>query len=338
MRTALAIMVWIFWACLLGQVAGRAEQAGTAGEPPAGAPSAGPTLGPPQAARWRVGMIVTAAGGPVSRMTGATSVPMDWPEQQVKLVAQDLSPGVTVNFKAYKNTARQMVVVFPAVAGGREVRAVLTLEIVRRSLGPPKHPERYVLPDLKKLPGPLKEYLGPSPYIESSHPRIKALADEVGADQTKAWDKVRAICDCVRQKIHYQKDAPLTGVVEALDKGTGDCNQLTSTFIAICRARGIPARTVRIPGHCYPEFYLEDAAGQGYWFPCEAAGDADFGSIKHQKPILQKGDNFRLTGPDPGSKRPKTETYRFLPETLTGLPRPGGGRPQLKLVCEPVQQ
>jgi transglutaminase-like putative cysteine protease len=310
-----------------------------AAEKAAGAePSGGPTFGPPQTARWRVGMIVTAAGGPIARMTGTASVPMDWPEQKVKIVAQDLSPGVTLSYKTYKNTARQMVAVFPAVAGGTEVRAVVTFELVRRSLGPPEHPERYLVPDVKKLPGPLKEYLGPSPYIESADPRIKALAGQVGVGQTTAWEKVGAICECVRRKIRYQQDAPLSGVVEALDTGTGDCNQLTSAFVAMCRASGIAARTVRIPHHCYPEFYLEDAAGQGYWFASEAASDQRFGSVESQAPILQKGDNFRLTGPDPRGRRPKSETYRFLPETLTGLPRPGGGQPQLKLVCEPVQE
>ena len=42
----------------------------------------------------------------------------------------------------------------------------------------------------------------------------------------------------------------------ALRDGTGDCEELSSLFIALCRAHGIPARTVWVPDHCYPEFYL----------------------------------------------------------------------------------
>jgi hypothetical protein len=336
------MMAWTLLTCVPGQAAqrpaqpggavhpaegGQAEGAAAANETPAVSAS-GPTLGSPHTSRWRLGMIVTAAAGPLSRLTGSVSVPIDWPEQQVKVVGQDLSPGVTISYKSYKNTARQMVISFPQLAGGREVRAVLTLEIVRRSLGPPQHPEQYVLPDVKKLPGPMKEYLAPSPYIESGHARIKALAGKVGKDRTQAWEKVRAISDYVREKIHYQKDAPLTGVIEALDSGTGDCNQMTSAFIALCRASGIPARTVRIPGHCYPEFYLVDGAGQGYWFSTEAASDQDFGRAAQNKPIIQKGDNYRLGA----------EPFRFLPERLSGSQRPGSGRPQLKLICEPVTE
>ena len=113
--------------------------------------------------------------------------------------------------------------------------------------------------------------------------------------QTKAWPHVRAIYDWVRKTIHYQKDAPLTGCVEAIEKQSGDCNQLTSTFIAICRASGIPARTVQIPAHCYPEFYLCDEKGEGHWFPAEVSGSEDFGGIFTHTPIMQKGDAFRIT-------------------------------------------
>ena len=80
----------------------------------------------------------------------------------------------------------------------------------------------------------------------------------------------------------------------ALKDKTGDCEELTSLFIALCRASDIPARTVWVPGHCYPEFYLEDDEGKGHWFPCQAAGSRAFGGIPEQKPILQKGDNFSV--------------------------------------------
>ena len=125
---------------------------------------------------------------------------------------------------------------------------------------PPDETDLYVVPDAKSLPPDFKQYLSPSPLIESNHARIKAIAKQLGEGQTKAWPHVRAIYDWVRKTIQYKKDAPLTGCVEAIDKHSGDCNQLTSTFIAICRASGIPARTVQIPGHCYPEFYLRGRA------------------------------------------------------------------------------
>ena len=74
----------------------------------------------------------------------------------------------------------------------------------------------------------------------------------------------------------------------------GDCEELTSLFVAMCRANGIPARSVWIPGHCYPEFYLEDDEGAGHWIPCQAAGTRAFGSMPDYRLVLQKGDNFKV--------------------------------------------
>ena len=77
----------------------------------------------------------------------------------------------------------------------------------------------------------------------------------------------------------------------------------------MCRSVGIPARAVWVPGHCYPEFYLEDEHGQGHWCPCQAAGTRIFGAMPEARPILQKGDNFRL----PGSPKP----HRYVQETVS---------------------
>ena len=91
--------------------------------------------------------------------------------------------------------------------------------------------------------------------------------------------------------------------MEAIEKGSGDCNELTSAFIAICRASGIPARTVQIPGHCYPEFYLQDETDKGHWFPAEVSGTEDFGGVFTHTPIMQKGDAFKISVPDTESPR-----------------------------------
>ena len=93
------------------------------------------------------------------------------------------------------------------------------------------------------------------------------------------------------------------------EDGFGDCEELTSLFVAMCRVAGIPARSVWVPGHCYPEFYLEDEQGEGHWYPCQAAGTRIFGAMPEARPVLQKGDNFRI----PGSRQPQ----RYVQETVT---------------------
>ncbi len=158
-----------------------------------------------------------------------------------------------------------------------------------------------------------------SPKIETTNPKIRALAKEITADVEGAWDKVEAIYDWVRDHVKYV-NGPLRGALAALNDGKGDCEELTSLFIALCRDIGVPARTVWVPGHCYPEFYLEDAEGKGHWFPCQAAGARSFGGIAEQRPILQKGDNF--TVPE------RREKQRYVSEFLKG----DGGQPRVQWV------
>ena len=135
----------------------------------------------------------------------------------------------------------------------------------------------------------------PSPFIESKHERIKEIAAALPlADGVDAWTEVETIYNWVRENIRYEFDTEIQSCLTALDAGHGDCEELSSLFIAICRARGIPARAVWIPEHTYPEFYLEDAEGNGHWFPCQAAGSFAFGHMPEAKPILQKGDKFKV--------------------------------------------
>ncbi len=103
-------------------------------------------------------------------------------------------------------------------------------------------------------------------------------------------------------------DKPAKGALKTLTDGKwkGDCKDMSFLFIALCRAGKIPARAVRMPTHCYAEFYLEEPSSPsaesksdrkaappvGYWFPCQLAGDRAFGGVSDFNPILQKGDNF----------------------------------------------
>ena len=150
-------------------------------------------------------------------------------------------------------------------------------------------------------------------------------------DKPEAWEHVEAIYDWVREHVKYDKDeGQLKGRLAALHDKTGECEDMSSLFIAICRAAGIPARTVWVPGHCYAEFYLVDEKGQGHWFPCQLAGSRAFGCIPETKPILQKGDNFR-----PPQARNPAERQRYLAESMKPSRRPGGG-PEVHWVHEVV--
>ncbi len=304
----------------------RAEEAKTPEEAPA---EEGPDG---QTQKWRVGMVISAAG-PCAGVVGTMAVPTDWPEQKVRILKEDLSRGVKVKYQMVEEAVKQMTVTVPRIDAGGEAKAVITFE-VKMGWPRPGDTSALVVPDPKKLDRQLKPFLQPSPLIECDDPQIKAVAEKVGVDAKDAWSRVEAIYDWVRQKVQYDKDSPLKGARAALRDGNGDCDELTALFIAVCRAGNIPARTVRVPGHVWAEFYLEDDKGQGRWFPCEVAGARSFGDIRTPKPIVQKGDAIK--GRNPQTKRP--EVFRFLPETLVVTKYQPGGEPKLRLVCEPVKE
>ena len=242
--------------------------------------------------KWQCGVIINATSGPCTGLKGYVPVPIDWPEQQVRVLEEDISPLAKINYEMVEGTSRVMTISVPQLPAGQQAKALVTFEVHRSPIIPPENTESLVLPDPKKLPREIRPFLAPSPLIETKHPKVRAAAREAIGDKAKAWEKVEAIYDWVRERVKYQK-GPIKGALAGLNDGTGDCEEMTSLFIAICRINDIPARTVWVPDHCYPEFYLLDEEGNGHWFPCQAAGSRAFGGIPEVRPILQKGDNFR---------------------------------------------
>jgi len=278
-------------------------------------------LGDPVVHRWQAGIVVKAVAGACKNIVGTAPLPRDWPEQQVEIVEEDFSPGVSVQYRTVNNLVEQMVVKIPNLPNGQEAKAVVTVEVRRFVQLPPEDPTVFKIPET--MPAEIRMFLTPSPKIESHDPKIKDQAKQLMGAGGNDWEKVRAIYTFVREHVKYKSGAPLRGAIVALKEGAADCEDMTSLFVALCRAAGVPARTVWVPGHCYGEFYLVDDEGNGYWFPCQLAGTEAFGEMPDPRPILQKGDNFV----SPVNAR---ERVRYLAETLTG--GGVGGHPQVQFI------
>ena len=255
----------------------------------------------------RVGVNIDAAAGSVTGIVATWAVPMDWPEQSVKLVSETISPNCRVTYRNLDGGVKQLVLNIPRLAKGETASVEQIYEATIREILPPEATDGFVIP--AKPSKELAKLLLPSPYIESNSPEIKKLAPEIIKGKDKPWDQAEAILDWVRENVEYKFATDIKPAIAALKDGEGDCEELSSLFIALCRANKIPARAVWVPGHTYPEFYLEDAAGNGHWFPCQAAGNTkDFGQMFEDRPILQKGDNFKV----PEEKAPQRYVKQFL--------------------------
>jgi transglutaminase-like putative cysteine protease len=217
-----------------------------------------------------------------------------------------------------------MVVEIPQLPAGQEAHAIVIYEITRQKIQPPADTSIYRVP--KRLDRAMQLNLGPSPMVESKHPKVVAAAKKAVANADNAWHQVEAIANFVRANVQF-KEGPLKGAARALLDGDGYTDELVSLFVAMCRSQKIPARTVFVKGDCYAEFYLEDDDGKGYWFPCVLTGNLPVGALDEVRPALQKGDNFK----NPENTK---ENLRYVREFFQAASR--GGGPKVEFLSEPV--
>ncbi|PAY17796.1 transglutaminase [Rhodopirellula sp. SM50] len=272
---------------------------------------------------WRIGLVLTT---PVTctNVLATFPVPTDWPEQTVTVRNQNIAPQVTRwEIRELGGGTKQVVLQMARVAAGSTAEFTIDVDIQRSRILPPDDTSTLVIP--KRLPREVKLYTGNSPFIDASHRSIREASKEVAEmEADNDWRRVELIYDYVRDKVQYV-EGDLKNASQALQEGKGDCEEMTSLFVAICRNLKIPARVVWIPDHCYPEFYLEDADGNGHWYPCQAAGTRQFGRMDETRPVLQKGDRFKV----PEKKSP----VRYVSEFFR-CDRKGRGTPNPTFIRE----
>ena len=182
------------------------------------------------------------------------------------IVETDKSPEVNrISYRNLNDGARQMMISVPRLRSGQTARATVTFEIKRHCIDGPESTDAYRVPSRPSRD--LRHYLQPGPLTDAEDRNIVAAKDKAIAGVDGAWEQVRAIHDFVIDNVRYVERPEIKSAGIALQEKVGDCQELSSLFVAMCRAHGVPARCVWIPRHSYAEFYLEDASGRGHWFP-----------------------------------------------------------------------
>jgi hypothetical protein len=170
---------------------------------------------------------------------------------------------------------------------------------------------------------------------------ITAKSEEIVGEETNPYVKARLIFDWVVDNMSYEyPDLSLRGAANSFVRLKGDCGEYSVVFCALCRAQGIPARTVTCvwfdrAGHQWAEFYVPPYG----WIPADAsAADlvegndpnfADeerirnfmekkgipernrghlFGNLYPNRLIVSIGNNIKVEHPDLGVER----EFRFL--------------------------
>lgn len=125
----------------------------------------------------------------------------------------------------------------------------------------------------------INEWLSPSFYIDSDHPEIIAKAEEQTKGLTTKLEKAQKLQNYVATGIMYQiyRDASLDKASLTLNLHYGTCMNASRLYVALCRAVGVPARTVWgiIDGDLNDGNYdshhqwAESMDDDGYWHPTD---------------------------------------------------------------------
>ena len=258
--------------------------------------------------------------------------PDNWEDQKAELVHQEIEPENAMLRFVDLDGAKLAQVTIPRMAAGDTAKVLLRYQVDRAPITPPEQPHALTLPESRTLAPRLRKFLQPSPFIESRDLAIRTAAEALSTEDQPGWEQVRQFYDYVHHNVTYE-NGPMRGAAAALKEGRGDCEEMTTLFVALCRASSIPARTVWVPSHCYPEFLMKTADGEDRWVAVEMTGDFPFGVSPEKRPILQKGDNFRV----PGSRTPEHYVKQNLtirdykgtaPPVVTWFPVPGKEPPR----------
>jgi transglutaminase-like putative cysteine protease len=170
--------------------------------------------------------------------------------------------------------------------------------------GPRALPEN---PDVSK-------YLLSEPHLECDAEPIRQMADQIAAGNQV--ELVKKIHQYVASHLKYVFIEDSRGALWAARSGRGDCNEYSSLFVALCRAKRIPARLAfgystswtNTPRHVWAEVYLNEYG----WVPFDPSYNkhpaSDPAKLKpiyfylsrdRSNPIAQGGFEIRFAGDRP---------------------------------------
>ncbi len=120
-------------------------------------------------------------------------------------------------------------------------------------------------------------YLMPEPLIESDAPEIRAEAEAAVQSTAGARARAERLTRHVNGLLDKKPTVSIPSAREVLRTKVGDCNEHTALFVAMARSVGIPARIdvglVFVHGafyyHAWPEVYIDEGRGRGYWLPVD---------------------------------------------------------------------
>lgn len=139
---------------------------------------------------------------------------------------------------------------------------------------------------LSDIPADIRDaYLKDADKYRVNDPYIQNKVKELTAGETNPWVMARTLYEFLISRINYQMVGGWDIAPTVIKRGTGSCSEYTFSYVALCRAAGIPARyvgSVVVRGedastdkvyHRWAEIYLPNVG----WIPVDVnAGDREW--------------------------------------------------------------
>ena len=128
-----------------------------------------------------------------------------------------------------------------------------------------------------------KIFIKSTPFIQSDHQKIRALAKKIIANHSLPLEKVRKLVDWVHQNIEKRPVISLPDALTTLENRVGDCNEHAVLLAALARAAGIPCRVeaglVYLKGRFY--YHAWNLVYLGRWITVDALFDQIPADVSH---------------------------------------------------------
>jgi transglutaminase-like putative cysteine protease len=134
--------------------------------------------------------------------------------------------------------------------------------------------------------------LEPTPFLQTTHPRVAALARDIVADERDAIRAAQRLNDWVYAHLRKVPTVSIPNAVQVLEMGEGDCNEHAVLLAALGRAAGIPTRVVA------GAVYLEEAFLYHAWCEMWLGRWVSIDPALHQFPADATHIKFVVGGPE----------------------------------------
>jgi transglutaminase-like putative cysteine protease/glutamine cyclotransferase len=170
---------------------------------------------------------------------------------------------------------------YSSIVHGESIESVLEMDVTLYDI------RYYIFPGqcgtVEDIPEDIRrQYTQDGSKYQLTNPWLQSQAKEWVGNETNPYWMARRLFDAVRNTLEYEMVGGWNAAPLVLHRGTGSCSEYTFSFIALCRAVGLPARyvgAIMVRGddasldevfHRWPEVYLPHYG----WIPMDPqAGD-----------------------------------------------------------------